>query len=668
MTTSLAFSEPARGPSLPWASGGCVLIAFAAFALFQRDLPMPLLCALLFAVPWFMSFESRSAPLPFQLALRTVMYAVAAVYSRFSTSDFQGVLVYTGYVVMFTRFCMIELTLLHFGFNPYRRANYARPAALFLSGIVFAAASKTVDVEARFIYFAVPYFFCAALSLRDVRVRARSRNLAWLTPKVWSHGVLLVAALALGVVFSRYVGTHKRQLAPFFRLSPFTPTAAPTQPANVGFNDSPVLGSVQNSARSLERVMTIRGRVSEPHLRGLAFDTYSAGRWLASNNAEKFDLARLAAGSNDARADVLRLSDYISNLFVPLQSSGVSCEQPEALECDVDSGYALKAFAPAPFHYRFTLSDTPGWQGPLCVPLQGEQHARCLAIPRELDGRVRALAQEITRACPSELEKAHAIEAWLKNNIKYSLGTRMGRGDPVSDFVLNKRAAHCEFFASAAVLMLRCAGVPARYVTGYYAHESDGDNSYVVRQQDAHAWAECWVGGSGWVTIDATPAAGIPFNLGQHVSPWRRVSEWFADVFYAVLHRARGMTWREWAASACVAAAVCAGVVWWRRRRRPGSVLPQTFTYSTAMPAAVEMAARFERYLARRRIPCAENVTWQEHLALLAAADASIRRGVDLPRCIAFARRFSAVRFGGDTQHAELPALHQELESIEKSG
>ena len=58
--------------------------------------------------------------------------------------------------------------------------------------------------------------------------------------------------------------------------------------------------------------------------------------------------------------------------------------------------------------------------------------------------------------------------------------------------------------ARDARVLLRCVGVPARYVVGYYAHESAEPGVTVVRQQDAHAWTEAWIEGVGWYTIEPT--------------------------------------------------------------------------------------------------------------------------------------------------------------------
>ena len=75
----------------------------------------------------------------------------------------------------------------------------------------------------------------------------------------------------------------------------------------------------------------------------------------------------------------------------------------------------------------------------------------------------------------------------------------------LGDFVTRTRSGHCEYFAAAATLLLRAAGIPARYATGYAVMERSAlEDAYVVRSRHAHAWTRAWVGGR-WIDLDPTP-------------------------------------------------------------------------------------------------------------------------------------------------------------------
>ena len=81
----------------------------------------------------------------------------------------------------------------------------------------------------------------------------------------------------------------------------------------------------------------------------------------------------------------------------------------------------------------------------------------------------------------------------------------LDRVNPYDDFLFNARQGFCEHYAGSFVLLMRAAGIPARVVTGYQGGEVNPlNNELIVRQADAHAWAEVWVPQEGWVRIDPT--------------------------------------------------------------------------------------------------------------------------------------------------------------------
>lgn len=85
----------------------------------------------------------------------------------------------------------------------------------------------------------------------------------------------------------------------------------------------------------------------------------------------------------------------------------------------------------------------------------------------------------------------------------------------LGDFMTRTRSGHCEYFGAATALLLRAAGIPARYATGYAVEErSELEDAYVVRGRHAHAWTRAWIGGR-WVDIDTTPPDWVAQEAGQ---------------------------------------------------------------------------------------------------------------------------------------------------------
>lgn len=95
---------------------------------------------------------------------------------------------------------------------------------------------------------------------------------------------------------------------------------------------------------------------------------------------------------------------------------------------------------------------------------------------------------------------------------------------PLTHFLTESRTGHCEYFASAAVLLLRQAGIPARYVHGWSVQEySELEQAYIARASHAHAWALVWINGA-WQDFDPTPASWIEIEANKR-SWWREIQD-----------------------------------------------------------------------------------------------------------------------------------------------
>ncbi|HSK03677.1 MAG TPA: DUF3488 and transglutaminase-like domain-containing protein, partial [Kofleriaceae bacterium] len=143
-----------------------------------------------------------------------------------------------------------------------------------------------------------------------------------------------------------------------------------------------------------------------------------------------------------------------------------------------------------------------------------------LQLPPEITQRTRDLAAQITAGAATSYDKAVAIQRWLVSNLAYTLElVDPGPKEPVDFFLFDRKAGHCEYFASAFAILARAVGVPTRQVNGFLGGEWNEYQSYVaVRAGDAHSWAEVFFPGVGdggaWVTFDPTPP-GSRDRLGR---------------------------------------------------------------------------------------------------------------------------------------------------------
>ena len=110
------------------------------------------------------------------------------------------------------------------------------------------------------------------------------------------------------------------------------------------------------------------------------------------------------------------------------------------------------------------------------------------------------------------------------SNYSYTLVPGTYGVDAIDEFWLDQREGFCEHYAASFVVILRAIGVPARIVTGYQGAEPiPVDGYYIVRQSSAHAWAEYWQRGVGWVRADPTAAvAPDRINGSRRLLPRRQ--------------------------------------------------------------------------------------------------------------------------------------------------
>jgi transglutaminase-like putative cysteine protease len=141
--------------------------------------------------------------------------------------------------------------------------------------------------------------------------------------------------------------------------------------------------------------------------------------------------------------------------------------------------------------------------------------------------RVRALALRITAPAPTTYDKIKAIESWLGDHVRYSLTAPLAPTgvDVVDDFLFRSRVGWCEQVASSLVVMARSIGIPARLATGFVSGTRDAlTGEFVVRERDAHAWAEISFPGIGWQPFDPTasvPLAGDATTSGSWIQSAR---------------------------------------------------------------------------------------------------------------------------------------------------
>lgn len=148
---------------------------------------------------------------------------------------------------------------------------------------------------------------------------------------------------------------------------------------------------------------------------------------------------------------------------------------------------------------------------------------RYLEVPDSTTERTRALAEQLTRGLDNPYDKAQAITRWLRSNIQYTevIDPPPTDRDVVDWFLFDYKRGFCNYYATAEVILLRLAGVPARWAVGYAQGERQEvpvptedmlespfrepeQALYLVRENDAHSWPEAYFSGIGWIEFEPT--------------------------------------------------------------------------------------------------------------------------------------------------------------------
>ena len=155
-----------------------------------------------------------------------------------------------------------------------------------------------------------------------------------------------------------------------------------------------------------------------------------------------------------------------------------------------------------------------------------------LLIPKsELSG-IAKIVKELALDKMSEQDILNTIRRYFLVEYTYSLDLKgkQNQQTPLQNFLNYSKSGHCEFFATATTLILRQAKIPARYATGYMAHEySRLGNHLVIRQRDAHAWAKVYVNGQ-WKNFDTTPPSFFEMDRQKIKSSF--ISDFFSFISF----------------------------------------------------------------------------------------------------------------------------------------
>ncbi len=206
---------------------------------------------------------------------------------------------------------------------------------------------------------------------------------------------------------------------------------------------------------------------------------------------------------------------------------------------------------------------------------------RWTQLPDTVPQRVHDLAFELTRSVVTPYAKAEAVQAWIGANTEYTLDAPPPplTGDVVDHFLFESRQGWCEPIASSMVVLLRSAGIPARFSTGFQpGRRNPITGSFDVKMENAHAWVEVWIPGHSWIEFDPTGAVPLAVAADAGLSiPLVDILTWVRDTLVpepvkAALAAVGRRALDQWPLTLVLLAAVVTSVVALRRARRAAAL------------------------------------------------------------------------------------------------
>lgn len=330
--------------------------------------------------------------------------------------------------------------------------------------------------------------------------------------------LLLPCALAVGLLLllvpkDSYQGQQGAQKLENWVTSLFSETPAPELPefptvelpiVNTHIlSGSANLRSVGPKSADRTKVMELRAQESgSVYLQGYAYDTYDGLSWTASSGSQASDTRFLFAGDTKTlEVTTLDVHPVLYFACAPDPTQVGRLQGGKHSNADGRTQYTLTYFDNRYDGQDSMLNYADVFSGALMelpedTRLKAEQILEEAGIPIGMPATVSA-AQERIRA----------IAEYVRSSARYDLDTP-AMPDSAKDFAIwfleEGDTGYCVHFASATAVLMRAAGLPARYVTGYLATVQAGKTS-VVRAYEAHAWVECYLAGLGWVVVEPTP-------------------------------------------------------------------------------------------------------------------------------------------------------------------
>ncbi|BCM24639.1 transglutaminase TgpA family protein [Methyloradius palustris] len=281
-----------------------------------------------------------------------------------------------------------------------------------------------------------------------------------------------------------------------------------------GLSDNMALGNISKLSLSGATAFRVEFQGKPPaknqlYWRGPVLTTYDGRTWrinsysingIGINNIQKDQLPEGLVTTGTVSKYTVTLEPHNKQWLLML-------DMPTAIPPEAMITAELQVISKEPVRTRMRYEASSSFNYTLQAAGLSEREQRIdLQLPKNRNPKTLALAESWKNQSPENIVNT-ALKMYREEPFVYTLSPPPLGENAMDDFLFTTRRGFCEHYSSSFVYLMRAAGVPARVVTGYLGGEiNPNDNYMIVRQSDAHAWAEVWLQNRGWVRIDPTGA------------------------------------------------------------------------------------------------------------------------------------------------------------------
>ncbi|NND66179.1 MAG: DUF3488 domain-containing transglutaminase family protein [Halioglobus sp.] len=296
----------------------------------------------------------------------------------------------------------------------------------------------------------------------------------------------------------------------FPRFGPLWTVPIKSHTAKTGMSDFMKPGDVASLSQSGDVAFRVKFEgdippASQLYWRGLVFSRLKEGVWsslgyyeVPASEMRPQEVATTGAGLRYSVILEPTQQNWLYSLQYAVSGTPGVMQAPD-----------YRLYSPGPIEAEY-MYRARSWTGSVVEPELGAWRRKTeLKLPPFGNDGARRLARDIRAEVGSDQAFVDAVlEHFSTEPFHYTLKPGLlTSNDQIDEFLFESRRGFCEHYASAFVFMARSAGVPARVVAGYQGGEINPVNkTVIVHQFDAHAWAEVWLAGQGWVRVDPTSA------------------------------------------------------------------------------------------------------------------------------------------------------------------